>query len=58
MNEHQGNSSFRLKRTQIETSLAFFGKAEQVGPALTHKNMPKNQIAHPDPPEHEWNLKE
>ena len=41
MNEHQWNSSFRLKQTQPETSLTFTGKAEQVGPALTHRNTNK-----------------
>ena len=40
------NSSFHLKRTQLETSLAFTGKAEQVGPALTHMNMNKRTKLH------------
>ena len=33
------HGSFRLKRTTPESSLAFTGKAEQVGPALTHRNL-------------------
>ena len=39
------------------TSLAFTGKAEQIGPALTHRNVNLRTNLH-DPPEHELNEKE
>jgi len=48
---------FIWNKQHMYTSLAFTGKAEQIGPALTHRNVNLRTNLH-DPPEHELNEKE